>query len=123
MRTALTRLVGPTLLIGSVAAVWIAVGLGPTAPLTTQAATSQAVSAVPHDRPSQGTLLAVVQSGDRLLVQIRDGSTSAWVQVDPGASARGLSLSALRVNLAGGEHPLILLSYGPDGSVQAITAA
>jgi hypothetical protein len=116
--TPLTRLAGPALLLGSVAAVWVGVGLGPLAsPQTQQAATSHDVTAATPARPLVGTVLDVTRVGDRVQLRLRYGSSQALVDVAPGVLTHGTTLAAL----AAGARPRVSLEYGPDGAIRTIT--
>ena len=122
MRNAAARLVGPTLLVGSVAAIWVAVGLGPlSSPQTTPVATARDVVAAPAPRPDTAIVLSVVHAGDRVLLGVRTGATVAEVEVSPSVDMTGTSLVALADAAAAGAPLQVRLEYGPDGVVRALT--
>lgn len=124
MRSVATRLIGPTLLVGSVAAVWVAVGLGPlSSPQTAPVATARDVAAQPAAQPATATVLAVVHAGDRVLLRVKAGSTTTEVEISPSAQLTGTSLLALAAAAASGAPVLARLEYGPDGAVRALTRA
>jgi hypothetical protein len=116
-----TRLAGPVLLLGSVAAVWIGVSLGPLAsPSTTQAATTKEVETADPVQPSSGLLLALRHEGDRLVLILRTGSGTVSIQVAPGVTTHGASLPDLTAQAAAGLRPQITLTYAADGRVSSI---
>jgi hypothetical protein len=117
--TAVTRLAGPVLLVGAVAAVWLGVGLGPLAsPQTKQAATAREVAAPEAIHPTSGTVVAFTREGDRLLLTLRSDSATAHLELTPGVTVLGTTLAAL----ADSAGLRVRLAYAADGSVTSITA-
>lgn len=124
MRNVATRLLGPTLLLGSVAAVWVAVGLGPLAnPQTAQVAASRDVAVAPAARPDTASVLAVQRVGDRVLLRVRSGSTTTDLEVNPSVQATGVSLVGLAEAAGAGRPVQVRLEYGADGTVRALFRA
>jgi len=122
VRNTVTRLAGPTLLVGSVVAVWIGVGLGTlSTPQTTQAATTRTVPAVAPFRPSAGVVVAVIRAGDRVQLKLT-GSSGALLDLAPGVATSATSLPELAAAATAGQRPRVRLDYGRDGSITHITA-
>ena len=120
MHRLVAKVAGPTLLLGSMAAVWVAAGYGPLAtPRTEQAATTRDVTPPAPQHPASGTVGGIHHEGDRLLLLLRTGADTAELDLAPGVAVTGGTLADLAA--AGARPPHVLLTYGPDGAITAIT--
>ena len=117
----MAKVAGPTLLLGSMAAVWVAAGHGPlSAPKTQAAATARDVTPAPPQHPSGGSVESIHREGDRVLLSLRTGSGTIVLDVPPGITVAGSSLAALSASAT--EHPVaVTLAYGPAGTLSSIT--